>query len=72
MGYDRPIFALTANAMQGDREQCVNAGCNGYLTKPINADELLHLLSEVLAGTNGKNETLRAAERQSTGNFLMD
>jgi signal transduction histidine kinase/ligand-binding sensor domain-containing protein/CheY-like chemotaxis protein len=42
-----PIVALTAHAMSGDREQCLTAGMNGYLAKPIHQEELVELLNQV-------------------------
>jgi len=45
-----PIIALTANAMKGDRERCLAAGMDGYLSKPIVPRELDELLETYLAG----------------------
>ena len=43
------IVAMTANAMQGDREMCLAAGMDGYLTKPIRVDRLVEALNEIPA-----------------------
>jgi two-component system cell cycle response regulator DivK len=36
-----PVLAVTAQAMVGDKERCLTAGASGYVSKPINVDELL-------------------------------
>ncbi len=46
LGFDKPIFALTAHAMSEERERALSAGFNGFITKPIRAKEFLETLED--------------------------
>ena len=45
----RPIIAMTANAMPGDRERCLDAGMNDYVSKPITREDLSRVLEDLAA-----------------------
>ena len=47
-GFDQPIVALTANAFESDREECMRAGMNDFIAKPVSSERLIATLDELL------------------------
>ena len=50
-----PIIAMTAHAMKGDEEKCLEAGMNGYVSKPVNQEKLFQTLSTKVKTRDGKS-----------------
>ena len=52
-GFERvPIIALTANVMRGDKEKTLEAGCDGYIQKPLDIDQLVREVERFLSRRN--------------------
>ncbi|MBU1172771.1 MAG: response regulator [Proteobacteria bacterium] len=55
LNHNVPIIAMTANAMEGDREKCFKIGMNGYVPKPIEPDDLYNTLKKFIPGKTTEN-----------------
>jgi len=66
-GFTAPIVALTAHAMQGEREKCLATGCDEFATKPITKRQLLELVMRMLAEAKGGGPIARPTEADRWG-----
>jgi len=57
-GWRTSIIALTAHAMRGDRERCLEAGMDGYVSKPVHIDDLRQALRELSGGADSGAQVL--------------
>jgi CheY-like chemotaxis protein/HPt (histidine-containing phosphotransfer) domain-containing protein len=66
-GVHIPIIAMTARAMKGDRERCLKEGMDGYVSKPIKAEELFEMIERPLTTENKKEQKTerKITEKQS-------
>jgi len=55
-GLHTPILALTAHAMKGDHERCLQAGMDGYVSKPIRTPELAQAIARVIGAGRGEDD----------------
>src|SRR5205823_1268848 len=66
-GGHTPIVAMTAHAMKGDKERCLEAGMDGYVSKPVRADELRRAINEQTGPPRAAPQLDRAGALERVG-----
>ncbi len=69
-GYKAPIVALTANAMKEDRERYQQVGCDGFLSKPVDQEQLRQVLQEFFPGPDVTTDQARSGESEEDEKYL--
>ncbi|MFV2067979.1 MAG: response regulator [Pirellulales bacterium] len=69
-----PIVALTAHAMKGDRQRCLAAGMDAYVTKPVHTEELFDVIEQITGGStpHDPNNREREQENESSESTSLD
>lgn len=70
LGYENPVVALTGNATSGERQRCLEIGCDEFLPKPINIDQMVQLISKF---TGFSDQLMKSSTTNSTdGNETIE
>ncbi|MDQ7823994.1 MAG: response regulator [Candidatus Eremiobacteraeota bacterium] len=66
-----PIVAMTAYAMKGDKERCIEAGMDDYLSKPVHRGEMLALVEKYLAQAAGKDDSEKSIDTEKFNEGIL-
>jgi CheY-like chemotaxis protein len=69
-GVTSPIVAVTAYALEGDRDKCIAAGCDDYVPKPINRDKLYEIVGKYVQGLDISAEFVTGQALAETGSAI--